>query len=81
MKDTYKYRNQFRSAVNHKIAFSVGAKDGQVIMVRNGAAVEAHEWSEKDTKWIKIGDVVSSSNKKSTIKQTKYNGKYVVPLL
>lgn len=52
-----------------------GAKDGQVIMVRNGTVVEAHQWSEKDMKWTKIGDVMSTSSNKTANKKTTYNGR------
>jgi len=38
----------------------VGKKDGQVIMVKNGASVEAHQWSSATESWTKIGDVVNA---------------------
>ncbi|CAG8468092.1 11364_t:CDS:10, partial [Acaulospora colombiana] len=37
-----------------------GKSEGQVIMVRVRDAVEAHQWSQKDNKWHKIGDVVDA---------------------
>ena len=37
-----------------------GKKDGQVIMVKNGASVEAHQWSASTQSWTKIGDVVNA---------------------
>ncbi|KAI9106077.1 WD40-repeat-containing domain protein [Phlyctochytrium arcticum] len=44
-----------------------GAKDQQVIMVNMGDRVEAHQWSEAELKWHKIGDVVDAvgSNRKA----------------
>jgi phospholipase A-2-activating protein len=38
----------------------IGKKDGQVIMVKNGASVEAHQWSSATESWTKIGDVVNA---------------------
>src|ERR1700724_1482821 len=49
----------------------VGKKDGQVIMVKNGASVEAHQWSSSTSSWTKIGDVVNAVSQSQ--KQT-YNG-------
>ena len=37
-----------------------GKKDGQVIMVKNGESVEAHQWSSSTQSWTKIGDVVNA---------------------
>lgn len=37
-----------------------GKKDGQVIMVKNGGSVEAHQWSAATQSWTKIGDVVNA---------------------
>uniref|UniRef100_A0A1I8IG95 WD_REPEATS_REGION domain-containing protein n=1 Tax=Macrostomum lignano TaxID=282301 RepID=A0A1I8IG95_9PLAT len=34
------------------------AAEGQVIMVRRGAKIEAHQWSNEEAKWQKVGDVV-----------------------
>ncbi|PAA82948.1 hypothetical protein BOX15_Mlig000776g1, partial [Macrostomum lignano] len=35
-----------------------GQREGQVIMVRRGAKIEAHQWSNEEAKWQKVGDVV-----------------------
>jgi phospholipase A-2-activating protein len=37
-----------------------GKKDGQVVMVKNGESVEAHQWSSTTESWTKIGDVVQA---------------------
>ncbi|RKP06861.1 WD-40 repeat-containing protein [Thamnocephalis sphaerospora] len=37
-----------------------GNKDGQVIMVRSGNIVEAHQWNAADGQWSKIGEVVDA---------------------
>ena len=42
------------------IRLIVGTKDGQVIMVKNGGSVEAHQWSLATQSWTKIGDVVNA---------------------
>lgn len=49
---------------------SPGTKDGQIIMVRNGAKVEAHEWNQTSAQWSKVGDVVSAKKNKK-----EYNGR------
>jgi phospholipase A-2-activating protein len=45
---------------SHMDDVDLGKKDGQVIMVRNGDSVEAHQWSAATTSWTKIGDVVNA---------------------
>ncbi|KND02975.1 uncharacterized protein SPPG_08978 [Spizellomyces punctatus DAOM BR117] len=37
-----------------------GNKDQQVIMVNMGNSVEAHQWSQADHKWHKVGEVVDA---------------------
>lgn len=37
-----------------------GKKDQEVIMVRNGNAVEAHQWSRSSQSWAKLGEVVDA---------------------
>lgn len=38
-----------------------GKKDGDTIMVREGALVTCYSWSASNRKWSKIGDVVGAS--------------------
>ena len=38
----------------------MGKKEGEVKMVKHGNAVEAHQWSSSEAKWIKIGEVVDA---------------------
>ncbi|KAI9591946.1 WD40-repeat-containing domain protein [Syncephalis fuscata] len=49
-----------------------GKKDQQVIMVRMGNSVEAHQWSLSEGIWIKIGDVVDAVGDK---RKQLYEGK------
>ncbi|KAJ2809902.1 hypothetical protein H4S07_002989 [Coemansia furcata] len=37
-----------------------GAKDQQVIMVKSGQAVEAHQWDQATQQWSKVGEVVDA---------------------
>lgn len=37
-----------------------GKKEGQVIMIRNGNVVEAHQWTESTQSWSKVGEVVDA---------------------
>jgi len=37
-----------------------GKKEGQVLMVRNGNIVEAHQWSATTSTWTKVGEVVDA---------------------
>ncbi|KZS90036.1 phospholipase A-2-activating protein [Sistotremastrum niveocremeum HHB9708] len=37
-----------------------GKKSGQVITIRNGSTVEAHQWDSTENQWQKIGDVVDA---------------------
>jgi phospholipase A-2-activating protein len=39
-----------------------GQKDGQTLMINNGAEVEVHQWDGAESKWIKIGVAVGSSD-------------------
>ncbi|KAF0360437.1 phospholipase A-2-activating protein [Gigaspora margarita] len=41
-----------------------GNKEGQVIMIRAGDMVEAHQWSQADQSWHKIGEVVDAVDQK-----------------
>ena len=52
-----------------------GKKDGQVIMVKNGGSVEAHQWSATTSSWTKIGDVVNavSQSQKQTFEGIEYD--------
>ncbi|CAG8586266.1 5423_t:CDS:2 [Acaulospora colombiana] len=38
----------------------IGKKDGQVIMIRNENAVEAHQWDGMNQTWQKVGEVVDA---------------------
>nr|XP_002128410.1 phospholipase A-2-activating protein [Ciona intestinalis] len=49
-----------------------GEKDGQTLMLRHDAVVEAYQWNAADGKWMKVGDVVGSN---ATGKKTMYQGK------
>ncbi|KZT61572.1 phospholipase A-2-activating protein [Calocera cornea HHB12733] len=37
-----------------------GNKEGQVIMIRQGGTVEAHQWSNASRSWEKVGEVVDA---------------------
>ena len=37
-----------------------GKKDAEVIMVRNGNTVEAHQWTQASQQWTKLGEVVDA---------------------
>ena len=55
-----------------------GKRDGQTLMVKRGANVEAHQWSAAEQKWMKIGDVVGSSgSSQSTSGKQLYEGKVI----
>ena len=59
-----------------------GQKDGQTLLVRNSAVVEAYQWSVVEDKWIKVGDVVGSSgSNKSTYKGKEYDYVFTVDIL
>ncbi|CAO3696066.1 unnamed protein product [Umbelopsis ramanniana] len=49
-----------------------GKKEGQVIMIRNGDIVEAHQWSTASYEWQKVGEVVDAVG---SDKKQKYKGK------
>ncbi|KZP01155.1 phospholipase A-2-activating protein [Calocera viscosa TUFC12733] len=49
-----------------------GNKEGQVIMIRQGGTVEAHQWSSASGSWEKVGEVVDAVG--SSRKQL-FNGK------
>uniref|UniRef100_U9TKA7 Phospholipase A-2-activating protein n=1 Tax=Rhizophagus irregularis (strain DAOM 181602 / DAOM 197198 / MUCL 43194) TaxID=747089 RepID=U9TKA7_RHIID len=49
-----------------------GKKEGQVIMVRVHDKVEAHQWSQVDQTWHKVGDVVDAVGQG---RKQLYNGK------
>ena len=59
-----------------------GHKDGQTLLVRNVAMVEAYQWSSVDEKWIKVGDVIGSKgSNKSTYKGKEYDYVFTVDIL
>ncbi|CAG8706467.1 1987_t:CDS:10, partial [Dentiscutata erythropus] len=49
-----------------------GNKEGQVIMVRVGDVVEAHQWNQADQSWHKIGEVVDAVDQK---RKQLFNGR------
>ncbi|CAI2193170.1 1527_t:CDS:10, partial [Funneliformis geosporum] len=49
-----------------------GKNEGQVIMVRNRDSVEAHQWSQADQSWHKVGEVVDAIGKD---RKQLYNGR------
>ncbi|XP_066536882.1 phospholipase A-2-activating protein [Hoplias malabaricus] len=51
-----------------------GNRDGQTRLIKDGANVEAYQWSSSDGRWVKIGDVVGGSSKESS-KKVMYEGK------
>ncbi|KAG2185818.1 hypothetical protein INT43_002255 [Umbelopsis isabellina] len=52
-----------------------GRKEGQVLMVRNGDVVEAHQWSSATGTWTKVGEVVDAvgSNRKQVYNGQEYD--------
>ncbi|KAI9140362.1 WD-40 repeat-containing protein [Paraphysoderma sedebokerense] len=54
---------------------NAGKKDGQVIMIRNEDIVEAHQWSQAEQRWTKVGEVVDAvgSNKKQMHEGAEYD--------
>ena len=56
-----------------------GQKDGQTLMINNGSEVEVYQWDKAETKWIKIGVAVGSSDggggSSGTRQKTSYLGK------
>jgi phospholipase A-2-activating protein len=56
-----------------------GQKDGQTLMINNGSEVEVYQWDKADTKWVKIGVAVGSSDggggSSGTRQKTSYLGK------
>lgn len=53
---------------------SVGNRDGQTRLIKEGSNVEAYQWSMSDGRWMKIGDVVGGSSQQSS-KRVMYEGK------
>ncbi|KAI3633870.1 hypothetical protein MIR68_008202 [Amoeboaphelidium protococcarum] len=54
----------------------VGKKDGEVVMVKqSNGAVEAHQWSNAQNQWTKIGDVVDAVGSGGSGRKQMYNGK------
>ena len=39
-----------------------GRRDGQTLMINNGVEVEVHQWDGAESKWVKIGVAVGSSD-------------------
>ena len=55
-----------------------GRRDGQTMMVRTGSAIEAHQWSEAEQRWIKIGNVTGGTSERETMgsgTKSHYEGK------
>ncbi|CAO3660671.1 unnamed protein product [Umbelopsis vinacea] len=52
-----------------------GKKEGQVLMVRNGNTVEAHQWSMATSTWTKVGEVVDAvgSSRKQVYEGQEYD--------
>ncbi len=52
-----------------------GSKDQQVKMIKNGDIVEAYQWQQSGSKWMKIGEVVDAigSNRKQTYEGREYD--------
>lgn len=42
-----------------------GNREGQVVMVNTGTAVEAHQWNSASNSWEKIGEVVGAAGNDS----------------
>ncbi|KAJ3183566.1 hypothetical protein HDU85_001995 [Gaertneriomyces sp. JEL0708] len=59
-----------------------GDKDGQVIMINTGNAVEAHQWSQAEYKWTLVGQVVDAvgSSRKSSYEGRDYDFVFDVDL-
>jgi phospholipase A-2-activating protein len=52
-----------------------GKKEGEVKMIRNGSIVEAYQWSDSDSQWHKIGEVVDAvgSTRKQVFQGKEYD--------
>ncbi|KAI8817194.1 WD40-repeat-containing domain protein [Fimicolochytrium jonesii] len=57
-----------------------GTKDGQVIMINFGGSIEAHQWSDADAKWSKVGEVVDAKEGKKTFEGKDYDYVFDVDL-
>ncbi|XP_023235769.1 phospholipase A-2-activating protein-like isoform X2 [Centruroides sculpturatus] len=44
-----------------------GKKNGQVVIVREGSEITAHQWNAPEGKWVKVGDVVGASGSANKI--------------
>ena len=44
-----------------EVLLAPGRRDGQTVMVRDGASVTCHSWSAGEQLWKKVGDVVGAS--------------------
>ena len=51
---------------------TTGKRDGQNLIIKDGAQVMAYQWAAAEGKWTKIGDVVGGSG---TGNKKMYNGK------
>lgn len=52
-----------------------GKRDGQTVLVRDGAVVSAYQWVAVDNDWQKIGDVVGTPNADTPVGKITYEGK------
>ncbi len=59
-----------------------GNKDQEVIMVRDGNSVEAHQWSAASGTWTKLGEVVDAvgSGRKQVFNGREYDFVFDVDL-
>lgn len=62
------------SELRYSYMVSLGNRDGQTRLIKDGQKVEAYQWSVSDGRWVKIGDVVGGSNEQ-TSKSVVYEGK------
>lgn len=44
-----------------EVLVNPGKREGQMMMVRCGNSIEAHQWSSAGGRWVKVGDVVGGS--------------------
>ena len=51
-----------------------GKRDGQTLMINNDNEIDVYQWSQSESRWIKIGVAVGSSDGGSNSKKTNYLG-------
>ncbi|KAI8834302.1 WD-40 repeat-containing protein [Chytridium lagenaria] len=53
----------------------ISGRKGQVVMIKNNGSIEAHQWSDTDAIWVKVGTVVDSigSNRKQLFHGKEYD--------